>query len=181
MQTKITTPENSSEIAPPKAEEQPPQRVLPFSKQITAKENLVAQSGATIDDFHKIEMKIGTILVAEYVEGADKLLRLEVDFGPAEIPAIEFTGSLNSEEDAPASPKEKEPEDRDVRQILSGIREYYEPAELIGKQCPFITNLEPRKIRGLMSNGMILAVGSVNGGAVILHPEKDVPPGSKLR
>ena len=107
---------------------------------------------ATIDDFQAIEMKIGTILVAEYIGGADKLLRLEVDFG----------------EETP-------------RQILSGIREYYEPADLVGKQCPFVTNLEPRTMRGLVSSGMILAAGLEGGGAVLLHPDKQVPTGTKLR
>lgn len=106
---------------------------------------------ATIDDFKAIEMKIGTILVAEYVEGADKLLRLEVDFG------------------------EEKP-----RQILSGIREYYQPEQLIGKRCPFVTNLEPRTLRGLESNGMILAVKTADGGAVLLHPDKEVDSGSPL-
>lgn len=106
---------------------------------------------ATIDDFKTIEMKVGVILVAEYIEGADKLLRLEVDFG------------------------EERP-----RQILSGIREYYEPADLIGKRCPFVTNLEPRTLRGLESHGMILAVKTADGGAVLLHPDKEVLPGSPL-
>jgi methionyl-tRNA synthetase len=106
---------------------------------------------ATIDDFKAIEMKIGTILVAEYIEGADKLLRLEVDFG------------------------EEKP-----RQILSGIREYYAPEALIGKRCPFVTNLEPRTLRGLESHGMILAVKTEDGGAVLLHPDKDVVSGSRL-
>jgi methionyl-tRNA synthetase len=106
---------------------------------------------ATIDDFKAIEMKIGTILVAEYIEGADKLLRLEVDFG------------------------EEKP-----RQILSGIREYYEPEQLVGQRCPFVTNLEPRTLRGLESHGMILAVKTADGGAVLLHPDKEVPPGSPL-
>lgn len=137
-------------------------------------------SGATIDDFAKIEMKIGTILKAEYIEGADKLLRLEVDFGPAAVPAIELSGVLNSAEDAPDAPKEEEPEDRDIRQILSGIREYYSPEQLVGKQCPFVTNLAPRKMRGLESHGMILAVGQKSGVA-LLHPDKEVSPGSTLR
>ena len=106
---------------------------------------------ATVDDFHKIEMKIGTIMKAEFIEGADKLLRLEVDFGEGER-----------------------------RQILSGIREYYAPEELIGKQCPFVTNLEPRKLRGLESNGMILAVKTEEGGAVLLHPDKTISPGRPL-
>ncbi len=106
---------------------------------------------ATIDDFHNIEIKIGTILIAEYVEGADKLLRLEVDFG----------------EETP-------------RQILSGIREYYQPEQLIGKQCPFVTNLDPRTLRGFESHGMILAVKTIDGGAVLLGPDSKVPPGSPL-
>ncbi len=106
---------------------------------------------ATIDDFQKIEMRIGLILKAEYIEGADKLLRLEVDFGEAT-----------------------------PRQILSGIREYYEPEALVGKRCPFVTNLEPRKLRGLESNGMILAVKTEGGGAVLLHPDKEVNQGSPL-
>ena len=134
-----------------------------------------------IDEFHNIEMKIGTILKAEYIEGADKLLRLEVDFGPAEVPEIEFTGKTLSDEDAPESQQEYEPEDRDIRQILSGIRQYYEPIDLVGKQCPFVTNLAPRKMRGLESHGMILAVGSADGSATLLHPDREVSPGSKLR
>ncbi len=106
----------------------------------------------TIDDFKKVEMKIGTIRTVEYIEGADKLLRLEVDFGGPELV-----------------------------QILSGIREYYSPETLVGKQCPFIVNLEPRTLRGLTSNGMILAVGLAEGGAVLLHPDKEVPSGTILR
>lgn len=106
----------------------------------------------SIDQFVAVEMKVGTILTAEYIEGADKLLRLTVDF---------------AEETGP-------------RQILSGIRQYYEPEALVGKQCPFVVNLEPRTLRGLESNGMILAVKTPEGGAVLLHPDKDVPVGSKL-
>ena len=110
-------------------------------------------------------MKIGTILKAEYIEGADKLLRLEVDFGTKQT----------QQEDGTTK------EESDIRQILSGIREYYQPEQLIGKQCPFVTNLEPRTLRGLVSSGMILAVGSADGGAVLLHPDKATLAGSKLR
>lgn len=134
-----------------------------------------------IDQFHRVEMKIGTILKAEYIEGADKLLRLEVDFGPADVPEIEFTGKTLSEEDAPEPQQENVPEDRDIRQILSGIREYYEPKDLVGKQCPFVTNLAPRTMRGLESHGMILAVGGADGSAILLHPDREVTPGNKLR
>ncbi len=135
---------------------------------------------ASIEDFAKIEMKIGTILTVEFIEGADKLLKLTVDFGPLATPQIEQKGEGLSIEDEPACADEARPT-QDIRQILSGIREYYQPADLIGKQCPFITNLEPRTMRGLTSYGMILAVGLESGGAMLLHPEKEVPPGSKLR
>ena len=106
---------------------------------------------ATIDEFHSIEMKIGTIKTAEYIEGADKLLKLTVDLGEPEL-----------------------------RQILSGIRQYYEPEDLIGRQCPFVTNLSPRTLRGFVSNGMILAGGPGSSGIVLLHPDKEVPPGTIL-
>lgn len=104
----------------------------------------------TFDDFAKLEIKVGKVLSAEKVEGADKLLKLQVDF--------------SSEQ----------------RQIVSGIAEYYSPEQLIGKEFPFIVNLEPRTIRGVESQGMIMAVDSENG-IVLLNPDKPVPPGSKIR
>lgn len=119
-------------------------------------------------------MQIGTILTAEYIEGADKLLKLSVDFGSKPTPTP--TESTESDEGVVPAPVE-----RDVRQILSGIREYYAPEELIGKQCPFVTNLPVRTMRGFESHGMILAVGLASGGAVLLHPDREVPNGSTLR
>lgn len=106
---------------------------------------------ATIDDFAKIEIKLGTVLSVEVVENADKLYKLSVDIG------------------------EEKP-----RQILSGIREYIQPEELLGKQFPFVTNLAPRKLRGLDSEGMILA-GSDEGGLALLQPTKKLTNGTKLR
>lgn len=106
----------------------------------------------TYDEFAKVEITLGTIRTVEVVPDADKLLRLEVDFG----------------EEAP-------------RQILSGIRTYFEdPQVLVGKQCPFITNLAPRTIRGLESNGMILAASTPEAFA-LLHPSVTLPPGTKLK
>ena len=119
---------------------------------------------ATIDEFKNIEMMIGTILKAEYIEGADKLLRLEVDFGTKQT----------AQEDGTMK------EEADIRQILSGIREFYTPEDLIGKQCPFVTNLAPRMLRGLESNGMIVAAG-MGKEAILLSPWKEVPPGTGLR
>jgi methionyl-tRNA synthetase len=95
---------------------------------------------ATIDDFAKIEIRIGTILTVDYIEGADKLLRLTIDFGEAE-----------------------------PRQILSGIRKYYTPEELVGKQCPFVVNLAPRTMKGLTSYGMILAARTGDDKLALLH------------
>ncbi len=110
------------------------------------------------DDFAKLEIRIGTILSAEVVEGADKLLRLMVDVGE-----VDDTGAPRP------------------RQIVSGIREYFPtPETLVGKQCPFLVNLEPRTIRGLESQGMILAAGNETDFA-LLHPPLDVPPGTKVR
>lgn len=106
---------------------------------------------ASIDDFMKIEIKIGTVLSVEVVEGADKLYILKVDLG----------------EDIP-------------RQILSGIREFVSPDDLINKQFPFVTNLAPRMLRGYESQGMILAGGD-EGGLALLHPSKQLANGTRLR
>lgn len=104
----------------------------------------------TIDEFKKIEMAVGTVLSAEKVEGADKLLRLSVDLG----------------EEAP-------------RQILSGIAEYIAPEDMVGKQFPFVVNLEPRVIRGFESQGMIVATGKGDTFA-LFSPSAPVPPGQRL-
>jgi methionyl-tRNA synthetase len=104
----------------------------------------------TLDDFKKIEVKIGTVKSAEVVPDTDKLLRLTVDFG----------------------------EEAGPRQIVSGIRAYVpEPESLIGRQLAFVTNLEPRTIRGLESNGMLFAVGAGETFA-FLTPDRNVPPGT---
>jgi len=83
-----------------------------------------------ITEFKKIEIRIGKVTKAEKMENADKLLRLQVDFGDFQ------------------------------RQILSGIAEWYSPEELEGKKLPFIVNLEPRTMRGEESQGMLVAVDS---------------------
>jgi methionyl-tRNA synthetase len=106
---------------------------------------------ATIDDFMKIEIKVGTVLSVAVVEGADKLYILQVDLG------------------------EEKP-----RQILSGIREYMQPEDLLGKQFPFVTNLAPRMLRGHESQGMILA-GSDEAGLALLNPSKVLVNGTRLR
>ena len=102
----------------------------------------------SIDDFSKIEVKVGTVLLAERVPETDKLLRLVVDLG----------------EDEP-------------RQIVSGIAMYTEPEALVGRQLSFVTNLKPRTIKGLESNGMLFAAG-VGETFAFMVPDRSVPPGT---
>lgn len=119
------------------------------------------------DDWSKLDIRVGTILSAEIVPNTDKLLQLRVDFG-------EIASSDNDEEPTNVVPK------NDIRQIVSGIANHFKPEELIGLQCPFIINLEPRMIKGVESNGMILAVGTDKEFS-LLHPSSSVTPGSSLR
>jgi len=111
------------------------------------------------DDFAKLEITIGEILSVEIVEDADKLLRLMVDVG------------------------EKEEDGTSVRprQIISGIREYFEdPQSLVGVRCPFLTNLEPRTIRGFESQGMILAASAEENFALLV-PSNTMPVGTRIK
>lgn len=105
----------------------------------------------TIEDFQKVEIRVGTVIEVKVVEGADKLYILSVDLG----------------EDRP-------------RQILSGIREFVTPDDLLNKQFPFITNLAPRMLRGHESQGMILA-GSDDNGLALFNPSKPLTNGTRLR
>lgn len=103
----------------------------------------------SIDDFSKVEVKIGTVVSSERVPDTDKLLRLMVDVG----------------EETP-------------RQIVSGIAAYVEsPETLVGRQLAFVTNLQPRTLRGLESNGMLFAVGEGDTFAFVT-PDRPVPPGT---
>lgn len=110
------------------------------------------------DDFAKVDIRIGLVLSVDVVEDADKLLRCMVDFG------------------------EVDEEGNNVpRQILSGIREFLpDPQSLVGKKFPYVTNLEPRIIRGIESQGMILA-GSFEDTLALLVPSADLPVGTKIR
>lgn len=102
------------------------------------------------DTWSKLDIRIGTIIQVTPVPETDKLLQLQVDFGT------------------------------ENRQIVSGIADKVDVNNLVGKQCPFIINLEPRVIRGVESNGMILAVGDGNNFA-LLHPSTSIDPGSTIR
>jgi len=103
----------------------------------------------SIDEFRKVELKVATIKSAEPHPNADKLMLLQVDLGTEQ------------------------------RQICAGIRNYYTPEELVGRQIVVVANLETATLRGLESQGMLLAA-SDEGRVVILSPEKAVQPGAKV-
>ncbi len=110
------------------------------------------------DDFSKLDIRIGEVLSVELIEGADKLLKCQVNTGD-----VDAEGNIVP------------------RQILSGIREYLEdPQWLVGKKFPYIVNLEPRTIRGFESHGMILAA-SHEGTLALLAPTNDIPAGTRIK
>jgi methionyl-tRNA synthetase len=112
----------------------------------------LASEKISIEDFAKVEMRVGEIISAERIPKADKLLKLQVDIGT------------------------------EVRQVLAGIAQYYEPEKLVGMKVVVVTNLQPRKMRGLESNGMIVAASVGEEGKPVLATfQEDVPKGSKLR
>lgn len=150
------------------------------------------------EDFNKMDMRLGLIRFVEPVEGTDKLLRFEIDFGQQQSQAIECNAECEKTEgDTPhceihCEPKSNEEIElpfgkeeyagRDVRQIVSGIREFWpEFEELVGNYGLYILNLEPRKIRGVMSHGMLMAVDGKDGNPVFLGPQGEVDPGSRVR
>ncbi len=143
--------EEEQRSAPVEAEVKPvvaePAAVAPAAKPVVA----VPDGKITIDDFAKVELRVGQVKVAERVPKADKLLRLEVDLGT------------------------------EVRQVLAGIAESYEPEALIGRKVVVVTNLAPRKMRGLESNGMIVAASPEGGKAVLASFLEDVPLGTRLK
>lgn len=112
------------------------------AKEITLKPEIV------FDDFAKIDLKVGTIVSAEKVEKADKLLKLQVDLG------------------------------FETRTIVSGIAMHFKPEDIVGKQVTVVVNLAPRKMRGIESNGMILMAEDANGKLHFINPEEKINPGS---
>lgn len=103
------------------------------------------------DDFAKVQLRVGTVLSAEEHPKADKLLVLQVDLG------------------------------EEKRQILAGIRGHYDPANLVGQQIVVVANLAPRNMRGLESQGMLLAASNEDHSEIILlKPERQIAPGSSV-
>lgn len=110
----------------------------------------------TIDDFAKIDIRIGKVIEAAKVEGSDKLIRQVVDFGP----------------------------DLGQRIIFSGIKKWYKPEDLVGKLLPYVVNLEPRPMFGEESQGMLVAAAPENQDgekeAKLVTPDGEVTPGTKI-
>lgn len=105
----------------------------------------------SIDEFAKIDLRVARIIAAEPVEGADKLLKLQVDLGS------------------------------ETRQVVAGIARHYAPADLVGKNVIFVANLKPVKLRGVKSEGMLLAATDVSGKVVLTTTESAVAPGSRVK
>ena len=105
----------------------------------------------TIEEFARLDIRVGKVLKAERVPGARKLMRLEVDLGEGR-----------------------------PRQLVAGLIGFYEPGELVGMNVVVLANLRPRKFMGILSEGMVLAA-DVNGRPVLLTVAEDVPPGSRVR
>jgi len=103
------------------------------------------------EDFAKLDIRIGRVVAAEMVPETDKLIKCTVDLG-----------------------------ELGQRTIVSGIAEWKKPEELVGKLLPYIVNLAPRTLRGVESQGMLLAASDEHG-VVLLCPERETSPGSKLR
>ncbi len=114
--------------------------------------NTIDKNKISYNDFAKLDLRVGKIIKVEEHPNADKLYILEVDLG-----------------------------NKDKRTIVAGLRLKYKKEELIGKKAVFVANLEPAIIRGVESNGMLLAAGDDHENIIILAPEKDIKEGSKIR
>lgn len=104
------------------------------------------------DDFAKLDIRVGTVIAAEQIPDTDKLLKCTINFG----------------------------QELGQRTIVSGIAQWKKPEDLIGKQLPYVVNLAPRILRGVESQGMLLAV-SDEAGVALFHPERNVPNGTKVK
>ena len=133
-------------------ESQPEQKSVPAAPNPAPQAALQVNQKITIDDFAKVDLRVGTILSAEPIPGATKLLKLQVDIGT------------------------------EVRQVCAGIAEHYKPEDLVGVKIVLVANLQPRKLRGVESNGMVLAASvGENGRPILATFKEDVPNGTKLK
>lgn len=135
-----------------KATQQKVENEAPKAEEVaTAPAAAEAKATITFDDFAKIDLRAGTILKAEKVEKADKLLKLEVDMGT------------------------------EIRTVVSGIAMHFNPEDIIGKQVTVVANLAPRKMRGIESNGMILMAQNADGHLIFVSPLETADNGSEVK
>ena len=113
--------------------------------------NSPAGAMINIDEFNKIELRVAKIISAEHVEGADKLLKLQLDIGT------------------------------ETRQVFAGIKSAYDPAKLVGRLTVMVANLQPRKMRFGESQGMVLAASGEEPGIFLLSPDDGAQPGMKVK
>jgi methionyl-tRNA synthetase len=147
---RIETMEHEQSKAPEAAVTTP--APTPAAAGAAAAPAVAAPAKIGIDDFLKVEMRVGQVKSAERVAGADKLLQLQVDIGD------------------------------EVRQIVAGIALTYKPEDLVGRKVVVVANLQPRKLRGVESNGMIVAASSgPDGSPVLAGFLEDVPVGTRLK
>ncbi len=152
IMSEIENPTPAAEPSKPDAASAAPATPEPAPAPLTTNNQELTTPEITIDDFIKVELRVAEIKLAERIPKADKLLRLEVDLGPL-----------------------------GQRQILSGIAEHYAPEDLIGRRIIVITNLAPRKMRGLESHGMLLAASEEGGKPFLATVPEGVPVGTRLK
>ena len=129
------------------------QEITPPTAESKPAESKPAASGTrelNINEFFKLELRVAKVLAAEAVPNTDKLLKLEVDIGT------------------------------EKRQLVAGVAQVYEPEALIGKNIIVVANLQPARIRGVESRGMLLAADA-GGRPIVATFEEDVPPGTRVR
>ena len=112
--------------------------------------DIEAKPEITFDDFEKLQFQVGEIIACEAVEKSKKLLCSQVKIGSQ------------------------------VKQIVSGIRKYYSPEEMVGKKVMVLVNLKPAKLAGVLSEGMLLCAEDAEGNLALLKPEKDMPSGAEI-
>lgn len=133
-------------------DEKPPQTEISPAVQSSHRVDTISY-----EDFAKLEIRIGTVVAAELIPETDKLIKCTVDFGDAS------SGGVG------------------MRTIVSGIALSRKPDELVGKQLPYIVNLAPRLLRGVESQGMLLAASTDGDGIALLLPDMQVSNGTKLK
>jgi methionyl-tRNA synthetase len=140
-------------VAAPAANKKPKESGKSMSEKVAGNETAAAPTTIAMDDFARLDLRIGKVSACEFVDGSDKLLRFELDAGPL-----------------------------GTRQIFSGIRAAYgEPDKLIGRNVVFIANLAPRKMRFGLSEGMILSAGDGGSDLFLLDADQGAKPGATVR